>query len=266
MAEAVMGAGAGEGASRRFYMWMAASCFLIAVIGFLPTYWMPLAKGAFKAEPMVHIHGLLMFGWVTFFFTQTWLVAQGRVLTHRTWGMLGISIITGIAFIVPTIISLRLAQAATPGEPAQAVHDARAFTWVTIGGLMFLLSTFTLAIVKLKDSETHKRLILLTTISMLGAPIARWFIFGAPPAPPWPAGLPNISSPPMIIAIIASLLGDILLGVAVVYDLRTRGKVHPVYLIGGAVMLTLHLTQSLVGNSAAWQSVAVAIGKLGLPG
>ena len=103
------------------------------------------------------------------------------MLAHRTWGMLGISIITGIAFIVPTIISLRLAQAATPGEPAQAVHDARAFTWVTIGGLIFLVSTFVLAIVKLKDSEAHKRLILLTTISMLGAPIARWFILAALP-------------------------------------------------------------------------------------
>jgi hypothetical protein len=266
MAEAVIGAGAREGASRRFYMWIAASCFAIAVIGFLPTYWMPLAKGSFKAEPMVHVHGLLMFAWVTFFFTQTRLVAQGKILSHRTWGMLGISIITGIAFIVPTIISLRLAQAATPGEPAQAVHDARAFTWVTIGGLIFLVSTFILAIVKLKDSETHKRLIVLTTVSMLGAPIARWFLFAAPPAPPWPAGLPDISSPPIMIAIIAELIGDLLLGAAVVYDWRTRGKVHPVYLIGGAIMLTLHLTTGLVGNSAAWQSVAVAIGKLGLPG
>jgi len=261
-----MGAGAREGASRRFYLWMAASCFLIAVIGFAPTYWMPLAKGSFKAEPMVHIHGILMFGWVTFFFTQARLVAQGKVLSHRTWGMLGVSIITGIAFIVPTIISLRLAQAATPGEPGQAVHDARAFTWVTIGGLIFLVTTFVLAIVKLKDSEAHKRLILLTTISMLGAPIARWFILAAPPAPPWPAGLPDISSPPLIIAMIASFLGDILLGVAVVYDLRTRGKVHPVYLYGGAVLLVLHLTTGLVANSAAWQSTAIAIGKLGLPG
>jgi hypothetical protein len=266
MAEAVMGAGAREGATRRFYMWMAVSCFTIAVVGFLPTYWMPLAKGSFKAEPMVHVHGLLMFGWVTFFFTQTWLVAQGRVLTHRTWGMLGISIITGIAFIVPTILSLRLAQAALPGQPAQAVHDARAFTWVTAGGLIFLVTAFILAIVKLKDSETHKRLIVLMTISMLGAPIARWFSLGAPPHAAWPAGLPDISSPPIVIAIIAELLGDILLGVAAVYDWRTRGKVHPVYLIGGAIMLTLHLTTGLVGNSAAWQSVAVAIGKLGLPG
>jgi len=126
MTDAVMGARPKAVAPRQFYVWMAGACFLIAVLGFLPTYWMPLAKGSFKAEPIIHVHGLVMFGWVTFFFTQSWLVAQGKVLTHRTWGMLGISIVTGIAFIVPTIVSLRLAQAATPGEPAAAVHDARA--------------------------------------------------------------------------------------------------------------------------------------------
>ena len=65
---------------------------------------------------------------------------------------------------------------------------------------------------------------------------------------------------------IASFLGDILLAVAVVYDLRTRGKIHPVYLYGGGIMLVLHLTTGLVANSAAWQATAVAIGKLGLPG
>src|SRR5260221_181878 len=78
MAEAVMGAGATSSTSRRFYLWMAASCFIIAVVGFAPTYWAPLVKGSFKAEPMVHIHGMLMFGWVTFFVAQTWLVANGR--------------------------------------------------------------------------------------------------------------------------------------------------------------------------------------------
>jgi hypothetical protein len=271
MAEAVMGAGAREGASRRFYMWMAATCFVIGVVGFMPTYFVPLAKGAFKAEPMVHIHGIILFSWLTFFFTQTWLVAQGKVLAHRTWGMLGISIVTAMTFIITTIVSLRVAQAALPGQPAGISHDVRAFAWVTMGGLFFLVPVFILAIVKLKDSETHKRLILLMTISMLGAPIARWFLtFLAPApdphAPPWPAGLPVVTAPPVLVALAPTLLGDVLLFVAMAYDWRTRGKVHPVYLIGGGIMLVLHVTLVPVANSAAWQSLAAAIGRLGLTG
>ena len=267
MAEAVMGAGAREGASRMFYVWMASACLAIAVLGFMPTYFVPIAKGSFKAEPIVHIHGLILFSWVTFFFTQTWLVAQGKTLAHRTWGMLGIAIITAMTFIVTAIVSLRVTQASLPGQPAGVAHGVKAFAWVTMGGLAFIVPVFILAIVKLRDSETHKRLILLMTVSMLGAPIARWFLtFLAPPpdpnAPPWPAGLPQVAAPPVFVAVTPALLGDILWVIAMAYDWRTRGRVHPVYLVGGGIMLLLHLTMIPVSNSALWQSIAAAIGHL----
>ena len=267
MAEAVMGAGAREGASRMFYVWMASACLAIAVLGFMPTYFVPIAKGSFKAEPIVHIHGLILFSWVAFFFTQTWLVAQGKTLAHRTWGMLGIAIVTAMTFIVTAVVSMRVAQASLPGQPAGTAEGVRAFAWVSIGGLAFIVPVFILAIVKLRDSETHKRLILLMTVSMLGAPIARWFLtFLAPPpdpnAPPWPAGLPQVAAPPVFVALTPALIGDILLVVAMVYDWRTRGRPHPVYLIGGAILLFLHLTMIPVSNSAAWQSIAAAIGHL----
>jgi len=279
MTEAVMeagpkarrGAGRGQGASvgetRRFYMWMSGACLAIAVLGFMPTYFVPIAKGAFKAEPMVHIHGIVLFSWVVFFFTQSWLVAQGKVLAHRTWGMLGISLITAMTFIVTALVSLRVRQAGLPGQPAGLAHDVRAFSWVTMSGLAFIVPAFTLAIVKLKDSETHKRLILLLTISMLGAPIARWFLtFLAPPpdpnAPPLPAGLPVVNVPPVAVAVTPALIGDLLWIVAMVYDWRTRGRVHPVYLIGGGIMLALQVTLVPVANSELWQSIAAAIGRL----
>ncbi len=212
MAEAVMGVGAREGAPRRFYVWMAASCLAVAVLGFMPTYFLPVAKGTFKAEPMVHIHGFILFSWVTFFFVQTWLVAQGKTLAHRAWGMLGVAIVTAMTFIVTAVVSLM-------------------------------------------------------TVSMLGAPIARWFLtFLAPPpdpnAPPWPAGLPVVSAPPVFVAVAPALLGDLLLVAAMIYDWRTRGRPHPVYLIGGAILLLIQVTVVPVANSEAWQKIAAAIGHL----
>ncbi|WP_414694015.1 hypothetical protein [Phenylobacterium sp.] len=265
--EAVLGTRAGVGSSRRFYVWMASACLAIAVVGFMPTYFLPLAQGRFRAEPIVHIHGLVLFSWVAFFFTQTWLVATGRTLAHRTWGMLGIAIVTAMTCVITAVVSMRVAQASLPGQPAGTAEGVRAFAWVTIGGLAFIVPVFILAIVKLKDSEAHKRLILLMTVSMLGAPIARWFLtFLAPPpdpnAPPWPAGLPHVAAPPVFVAVTPALIGDILLVVAMVYDWRTRGRPHPVYLIGGGIMLLLHLTMVPVSNSPAWQAIAAAIGRL----
>ena len=267
MADAVLGTRAGVGASRRFYVWMASACLAIAVVGFMPTYFLPLAQGRFRGEPIVHIHGLVLFSWMAFFFTQTWLVATGRTLAHRSWGMLGIAIVTAMTCIITAVVSMRVAQASLPGQPPGTAESVRAFAWVTIGGLVFIVPVFILAIVKLKDSETHKRLILLMTISMLGAPIARWFLtFLAPSpdpnAPPWPAGLPQVVAPPVVVSMTPALLGDILLVVAMVYDWRTRGRPHPVYVIGGGIMLLIHLTMVPVSKSAAWQAVAAAIGRL----
>ena len=54
----------------------------------------------------------------------------------------------------------------------------------------------------------------------------------------------------------------LLLGAAIFYDWRRTGRAHPVYLIGGAAMVVLHLTQVQVAESPAWQAAAAAIGRI----
>jgi hypothetical protein len=266
MAEAALQTGARTNVSRQFYFAMALTCLVIAVLGFMPTYFLPMVQGKFKGPPLVHIHGLVLFAWMAFFCTQTWLVAQGKTLAHRTWGVLGVSIATAMVFVVTAIVSLRVAQASLPGQPEGVAHQVRAFAWVSIGAIGFFTALFVLAIVNIKRPETHKRLLLLATISLLGAPIARWFMtLLAPPAGPppiLPPGLPLVGAPPVFVAIAPSLVGDLLLFLAIWVDWRTRGRPHPVYLIGGAIMLILHLTQVQVAESPAWQAVAAAIGRI----
>jgi hypothetical protein len=254
-------------APRYFYVWMAAACMAIAVLGFMPTYFVPVAKGAFKGEALVHIHGLILFTWVLFFFIQSLLVARGKVLTHRTWGVLGVSIYTAIVFIVMAVVSLRIAQASLPGQPAGLAHDMRAFEWVSVGGLVIGIPMFVLAIAYVKRPEIHKRLMLLVTLGMMGAPIARWFVFflvpaADPHAPPWPPGLPHVTAAQPFFAIPPALVGDLLLLTAIVYDWRTRGRPHSVYLWGGGVGLVFLATLVPVAESPAWQWVAAALGHL----
>lgn len=266
MTEAALGTGAKTNASHQFYFAMALTCLAIAVLGFMPTYFLPIAQGRFKAEPLVHIHGLVLFSWMALFCTQTWLVAQGKTVAHRTWGMLGVAIATAMVFVVTAVVSLRVAQASLPGQPEGLAHHVRAFAWVSIGGIGFFTAAFVLAIVNIKRPEAHKRLLLLGTISLLGAPIARWFMtFLAPPAGPAPAlppGLPVVGAPPVFVAIPPSLVGDILLFIAIWVDWRARGRPHPVYLIGGALLLLLQLTEVPVSDSPAWQAIATAIGHI----
>jgi hypothetical protein len=62
--------------------------------------------------------------------------------------------------------------------------------------------------------------------------------------------------------ILPALLADILILIAMAYDWRTRGRPHPVYLIGGAILVIQQLTVVQVGHSALWQAVATWIGKM----
>ncbi|HVY89493.1 MAG TPA: hypothetical protein VG942_11530 [Hyphomonadaceae bacterium] len=274
MTDAALAGSAARVSSRWFYAWMAMTCAAIAVLGFMPTYFLPMAQAKFQAEPIVHIHGLIMFSWCALFVTQTWLVAKGGTLAHRNWGMLGVAIIAAMTCVVTAVVAMRISQAEwvqanQAAAPATFAHDVRAFEWVPFSGLVYLVPMFVLAIVNVKKPEAHKRFMLLGTISMLAAPIARWFlVFMAPPPDPnapvilMPDGLPAPAVPPVFVAIPPALVGDVLWIIAMIYDWRTRGNVHPVYIWGGAVLLVMQLTVIQVADSGIWQGFASALGHL----
>ena len=259
MTDATLAGTTAKISTRYFYAWMAATCMAIAVLGFLPTYFLPMAQGKFAAPTVVHIHGMIFFSWTALFCVQTWLVASGGTLAHRTWGMLGVAIATAMFFAALTTLSVRMGQA----EEIGLGHDARAFGYVTVSGIFFFVGLFTLAIVKVKQADVHKRLMLLATISILDAPIACWFLTLL--APPVSGAPPQV--PPVFISVPPALVADLLVIVAIIYDWRTRGKPHPVYLVGGAALLVMQLTRIPIAASPAWDAVAMWIQNLGaMPG
>src|SRR5438309_1625517 len=80
------------------------------------------------------------------------------------------------------------------------------------------------AVMNTRNSGTHKRLMLLGTLSLLNAPIARWgaVFFGAHDGPP----RSFIEANWFNLAAVALML------IPMVFDQRTRGKISKVYLIG----------------------------------
>ena len=63
---------------RRFFATMVYICgALIAIAGFVPTYWAPVASGTFTGSPILHVHGLLFSAWPILFIVQARLAAAG---------------------------------------------------------------------------------------------------------------------------------------------------------------------------------------------
>jgi hypothetical protein len=234
--------------ARYFYFYMALSCMAVAFLGFLPTYWLPVASRSFPAIPIVHVHGLLFFTWTLYFSFQTWLAASGRVAKHRMVGMIGVSLATAM-----TIFGFLVAVDVMKRAATLKLTDAGiAFAIVPLSGILFFAVVFTLAIRAVRQPETHKRLMLLAGISILDAAVARWFFTVV--APSGPAG-----PPPVPVTILPALVAYLLLVVAIVHDWRTRGRPHSVYVYGGAALIAVKLLNWPISVTPAWHAVAGGI-------
>lgn len=239
-------------ATRWFYVGMALAGVAIAFGGFVPTYWAKLAGGGFRGAPILHIHGVLFFTWTLFFLVQTALVATGRTPNHRQWGLAGISLATamGITIVLAALNSIKVAQGIGMGD------EARRFTIVSLSGLALFVIFLTLAIANVRNPEVHKRWMLLAMVPLSHAAMARLFMKAFAPAD-------AKGPPPVFVAVPPGLFVDLLVLVAMVYDWRTRGRPHRVYVIGGALLLATQLLSVPIGASDAWLIFARRFESLG---
>ena len=226
-----------------FYTWMSLVIVLIAFLGFTPTYWQPLAAGTFRANPVVHLHGVVFFAWTLFLLVQSTLPSSGRMHLHRGLGMIGISLATLMVMLalLTALNSLKTAVA------LNAAHAGESFLIVPLVGIATFAVLMAFAFANIPRPEVHKRLILVATISILGAPAARpvlTWIMNIPPGPP-PVEINWINVPLLLLVVTGA-----------VYDWRTRGRPHPVYLITLPILLFLTWVVIPISETAAWHGVA----------
>ena len=228
-----------------FYLFMAGLFVVIAFGGFTPTYWAKLAGGSFRGAPIIHIHGALFFAWTLFFFVQTALVASGRTLRHRDWGLAGIALATAMAItiVLAAIHSIKVAQGIGMGDAA------RRFTVVSLSGLVLFSAFIALAIANVRRPEVHKRLMLLAMVPLMHAATARLFLTAFAPSD-------AKGPPPIFVSVPPGLVVDLAIVAGIVHDWRTRGRPHPVYLWGGAALLATQLGSVPLGASATWLAIA----------
>ena len=169
---------------------MAAVCVLIAFGAFVPTYWLQLPAGTFVGSPLLHLHGALFFTWVLFLLSQTVLAANGQLDHHRALGLVGISLATAMVIIGMAVALNTLSTALAAGYG----DFARSFFILPVSAIGLFAGFIVAAIANIRRPETHKRLMILATISLLQAAIARVFFVLATGGGP---GLrPGLGHPP----------------------------------------------------------------------
>lgn len=217
----------------RFFVHMSFAFLAIALIGFSTTFFVPLARGTFESPAVIHVHAALSFAWLLFFIVQASLIQTRHVLLHRKLGLVGIALCGGIV-ISGVLVGLHATRRDLAAGGDEFVLGQ--FVNILIEMLLFGLLVAA-AIAYRKDSESHKRLLLLATISALAPAWLRFrHLFPAVPTP----------------FVTFSLLADSLLLLAIVRDMIVLKRIHPVYIWAGGTMFLVHVIELLAIRSEPW--------------
>ena len=215
---------------RKYYVAMSLLLLLIIIVGFWPSYYGPLVRGAAEAPWILHVHGAIYIGWMLMLVAQTILAACGKIRQHRTVGNYGIALGSAV-FVMGLVVSF-VAPVITYNAGTRTLDEAAGFLLIPLGDMVLFGGLFFPAVAFRHKPELHKRLMILATIAIAFAAIFRMQALGVPLS----AGL--------ILWFALPLLG-------VVYDLRKHGRVHAVYWIGIAAMIVAALRIPF-SASATW--------------
>lgn len=257
------GGGVGRAVAQRpytFFFTMAIVFVVIAFGGFARTYLIPVATGQFRGPGLMHLHGLLFFAWTVLWAVQIRLAGNGRFDLHRALGLATISLATAM---VITAVAL-LVRGLNASLAAADVAGARLAGLMPLTQISMFAGFFAAAIANARKPEVHRRLMLLATVSLLNAPLARILLaFLAP-------GITSLTDPalgtgPRLAAALGgALVVDLLVVVAMVHDWRTRGRAHRTYMVGIAVILLVQVLRIPFARTPLW--TWIRDGLIGLAG
>ena len=155
----------------RFYLIAVIAAFAIVFAGFARTYYLKVMFGARTLPWLLHLHGALMTSWFVLFFTQTYLIAAHRFSWHKRLGIFG-AVLATMMVIVGVTVALRGAARDLHAPPAPGPPPLQ-----FMGFILFVLLVFALlvgaALFLRRRSDWHKRLMLLSCLSMVGPGLFR---------------------------------------------------------------------------------------------
>lgn len=227
---------------RTFFLAFLALCWLGVLAGFVPAIMLRQAGHADYPAPLIlEIHAAAFIGWMFLLTAQILLIRARRPLVHMRLGMVSVALIPVMAVtgFLSEVYSQRFRFAHPP--------DSQAFFIIAIYYVIAFTILATLGIVARKKPAAHKRLILLATTVIVGAAYGRWI--GTPLYDAFGDGFGG-----MLINTYAG--ADLLMLGAVIYDWRTRGRLHRVYEIAVPIILIAQVATSLVYHSPRWLPIA----------
>ncbi|MGB5580128.1 MAG: hypothetical protein WBM68_06170 [Woeseia sp.] len=226
----------------RFFSAMAMAMAIVVFVGFSRTYylsgWFPQTAARAAPENYFNLHGAVFTAWMMLLVLQTTFVRTGYMNLHRSIGIGGMFL--AILLVLSGIYAALLAASRPDGFIGVPVPPGM-FLVVPLADVLLFGVFAAIAYSERRGKKSHKRWIMLATVNLLGAAFARIL-----PA----AWLTDISF--LLIYVFVNLF----IVALAMWDLKTLGRLHPVTLWGGLVVIASQPLRMVLADTAAWQAFA----------
>jgi hypothetical protein len=229
---------------RAFYPLFIASIWLGVGLGFGPELVQHLKGGEAPYPLVVHLHAAAFVSWVVLLMAQSLLIRTGQRQIHRLLGIAAIGLAV-IMLILGPAVAITIQRMQRGMAHPSPVFGNPAFLAVQLGGILAFAIMVTSGFLLRNKPSAHRRLMLLATLSISDAGLARW-------TSPW----------------LHQVLGggfwgdfagnyaanDVLILALVAYDLVTRHRLHPALLAGASYLFLTQITAAALMQDAAWKA------------
>jgi hypothetical protein len=220
---------------RLFYPGMVLAIVITVFAGFSRTFYL---RPYFQTQPLIPLlvlHGVFFSSWIVLLITQTTLVATKRTRTHMRLGIAG-GVLASLMIIIGTVTALVRANGPSPVPGVNPLS----FLTIPLGDMLVFAILVGAAFYFRRRADVHKRLMLLATIGILPAAVARLpFAFIQQYGPLAFFGLSDLFIVPCLI-----------------YDFITRGRPHRATVLGAALIVISHPLRLIIGGTHAWLAFA----------
>lgn len=231
----------GRSRERLFYSGMAIALTLTVFAGFARTYYLKYFFDTPALPPLVQVHGVLFSLWMVLLLVQTSLVAAGKTGIHRRLGMAGGVLVVLMVVLGTWTAIVAAAQGRTPPGPPPLV-----FLAIPLGEMVTFPVLVGAALYYRRRIDAHKRLMLLATIGITSAAVARLPFAILQAGPPAFFGLTDLFLVPLA-----------------VYDVLTRGRLHPATLWGSLFLIASQVLRVMLSGTEAWLHFATWLTQMG---
>jgi hypothetical protein len=243
-----------------FFFWISVLLLAFLMIGFAPSLYL---RAFFEVPPIpiyLHVHGAIATSWFVWLVVQTSMVRTGRIATHRRLGVIGAVIAVAVIFAGPmatigavgrireagfgwdTDMSL-LPELGVEGVPM--IRFMAQVVWGNLVSITVFAGLVAAALLLRRNPDTHKRLIVIASIAIVGpalARISRWPVFGGEDGPFIPA---------VLLALLVAVM---------VHDVITTRRVHKATIYGTAAFIIGLIVQQQIADSELGRSFVEMLG------